>query len=290
MTTVRVAATQMACSWDSEDNLQQAETLVREAAARGAQIILLQELFATPYFCQDEDERFFELATAKKDHPMLARFARLASELEIVLPISFFERDDTQYFNALVVIDADGSEVAHYRKTHIPDAPGYYETYYFSPGDTGYCVCDTRYARIGVGICWDQWFPEAARAMVLDGAQLLFYPTAIGSEPSYPEIDSRDHWQRVMQGNAGANIVPLVASNRIGREQGQATEMDFYGSSFIADGLGAKVAEADRNSQAVITAEFDLEAVRKYRQDWGIFRTRRPDTYGILCREKNEQG
>lgn len=284
MKTVRVAATQMACSWDSEENLQRAETLVREAAAQGGQIILLQELFAAPYFCQDEDKQFFELAIAKKGHPMLARFAKLARELEVVLPISFFERDKEQYFNSLVVLDADGSEVAHYRKTHIPDAPGYYETYYFAPGDTGYCVCETRYARIGVGICWDQWFPEAARAMVLDGAELLFYPTAIGSEPSYPEIDSRDHWQRVMQGNAGANIVPLVASNRVGLEQGQSTEMDFYGSSFIADGLGAKVAEADRSSQAVITAEFDLEAVHKYREDWGIFRTRRPDTYGILCR------
>jgi len=284
MKTVRVAATQMACSWNSEENLKRAETLVRDAAAQGGQIILLQELFSAPYFCQDEDKKFFELATPKKGHPMLARFANLARELEVVLPVSFFERDGAQYFNSLVVLDADGSEVAHYRKTHIPDAPGYYETYYFAPGDTGYCVCDTRYARIGVGICWDQWFPEAARAMVLDGAELLFYPTAIGSEPSYPEIDSRDHWQRVMQGNAGANIVPLVASNRIGLEQGESTEMDFYGSSFIADGLGAKVAEADRSSPAVITAEFDLEAIHKYREDWGIFRTRRPDTYDILCR------
>jgi len=282
MTLVTVAATQMACDWDREANLRRAESLVRNAAGQGAQIILLQELFETPYFCTDELPRHFCLAHEVTGNPVLARFSDLAAELGVVLPVSFFERAGNAFFNSLAVLDADGRNLGVYRKSHIPDGPGYEEKYYFSPGDTGFRVWDTRYARIGVGICWDQWFPEAARAMALMGAEILFYPTAIGSEPPDPDHDSRDHWQRVMQGHAGANLMPLVASNRIGAEQGEGCGIRFYGCSFIAGPTGDKRAEAGRHEEAVITARFDLDAVRGQRQAWGVFRDRRPDLYGPL--------
>ncbi len=282
MSQVTVAATQMACTWDREANVKTAEALVREAAGRGAQIILLQELFETPYFCKDQKQEHFALAQPAEGHPVLARMSALAKELEVVLPVSFFERANRAHYNSLVVIDADGRNLGLYRKSHIPDGPGYQEKFYFSPGDTGFKTWATRYATIGAAVCWDQWFPEAARAMALKGAELLLYPTAIGSEPQDPALNSKDHWQRTMQGHAAANLTPLVASNRIGREAGESCALTFYGASFIADQTGAKVAEAGGDEQAVITASFDLDAIRAQRAAWGLFRDRRPDLYGPL--------
>jgi len=276
------AATQMACDWDKNGNLDRAEQLVRESAARGAQVILLQELFETPYFCKDQDEKYLALARPADNNPVLERFQALAAELEVVLPVSFFERSNNSFFNSMAMMDADGSCLGIYRKSHIPDGPGYSEKYYFSPGDTGFRVWNTRYARLGVGICWDQWFPEAARAMALMGAEALLYPTAIGSEPHFEDLDSRDHWQRVMQGHAAANLLPLIASNRVGWEDGASCELTFYGSSFIADHTGAKVAEANRDDQAIITAQFDMEEIRQARISWGVYRDRRPDLYQAL--------
>jgi len=278
---VTVAATQMACSWDIETNLSNAESLVRKAAADGANIILIQELFATPYFCKDQIEKHFELAEPVHDSGVVKHMQALAKELGVVLPISFFERDKNVYYNSLVVADADGSIVSHYRKTHIPDGPGYQEKYYFSPGDTGFVIATTKYGAIGVGICWDQWFPETARSLVLLGAEILFYPTAIGSEP-VTGLNSRDHWQRTMQGHAAANMVPLVASNRIGKEDGETCSLDFYGSSFIADHTGAKVEEAGQSDEQILLHEFDLGSIRAERTGWGLFRDRRPEHYGPI--------
>ncbi|HEV7371746.1 N-carbamoylputrescine amidase [Arenibaculum sp.] len=282
MRNVTLAATQMACTWDREENLAGAERLVRAAASKGAQIILLQELFETPYFCKDQKQEYFQLAAPADDHPLIERMAALAAELGVVLPVSFFERAHTAFYNSLVVIDADGRKLGLYRKSHIPDGPGYQEKFYFNPGDTGFRVFRTRYATIGAAICWDQWFPETARAMALQGAEVLLYPTAIGSEPQDPSLDSRDHWQRVMQGHAGANLMPLVASNRIGTEGGDSGSITFYGSSFIAGPQGEKVAEAGRDEEAVLTATFDLDRLRAARASWGIFRDRRPELYGAL--------
>jgi N-carbamoylputrescine amidase len=279
---VTLAATQFACSPDAAANLAKAEDAVREAAGRGAQVILLQELFETPYFCKDHLASHFDLARPVTGNPVLERFRALARELGVVLPFSFFERAHNAYFNSLAMIDADGGLLGIYRKSHIPEGPGYHEKYYFSPGDTGFRVWKTRYGVLGVGICWDQWFPEAARCMALMGAEVLLYPTAIGSEPHDASIDSRDHWQRCMQGHAAANVMPLVASNRVGTERGQKYEMTFYGSSFIADPSGAKVAEADRTSETVITTTFDLDAVRAQRHAWGVFRDRRPELYAPI--------
>jgi len=282
MATVTVAATQFACAPEPDANVAAAERLVRRAAAAGARIVLLQELFETPYFCKDQRRESFALARPADGHPTLERMSRLAAELRVVLPVSFFERANNAYYNSLMVIDADGRRLGLYRKSHIPDGPGYQEKYYFNPGDTGFRVWDTAYARIGVGICWDQWFPECARAMALMGADILFYPTAIGSEPQDAGLDSRDHWQRVMQGHAGANMTPLVAANRIGRERGESCAVTFYGSSFIAGPLGEKLAEAGRDEEAVLTAAFDLEGIRAARAAWGVFRDRRPDLYAPL--------
>ncbi|MEO0397801.1 MAG: N-carbamoylputrescine amidase [Pseudomonadota bacterium] len=280
---VTVACTQMACGWDVEENVQRAEGLVIKAADAGAHIVLLQELFETPYFCIDEQNRHFDLAHPLEDQATIKRFQRLARERSLVLPISFFEKSGLAYYNSIAVIDADGSVVGHYRKSHIPDFPAYEEKFYFSPGDTGFQAVDTQYGRIGVGICWDQWFPEAARAMVLKGAELLFYPTAIGSEVIQPELDSKEHWQMVMRGHAAANIVPVIASNRIGTERSESgVEMEFYGSSFIADQVGGLVKSADRTSEDILLHTFDLDAVRRQRRDWGVFRDRRPDLYGPL--------
>jgi N-carbamoylputrescine amidase len=279
---VTFAATQFACSEDAAANLGHAERLVRAAAGRGAQVVLLQELFETPYFCKDHLARHFDLARPVSGNLVLERFQGLARELGVVLPYSFFERANNAYFNSLAMIDADGALLGVYRKSHIPEGPGYHEKYYFSPGDTGFRVWRTSFGVLGVGICWDQWFPEAARCMALMGADALLYPTAIGSEPHDASIDSRDHWQRCMQGHAAANVVPLIASNRIGVERGQQYEMTFYGSSFIADPTGAKVTEADRSNEAILTATFDLDAVRAQRHAWGVFRDRRPELYAPL--------
>jgi N-carbamoylputrescine amidase len=279
MSIVTLAATQMACGWDRDANVARAEKLIREAAGRGAQIVLIQELFETPYFCKDHAPRHFDLARPLDGHPAVEHFRKVARELEVVLPISVFEKANNAFYNSVVIIDADGSVLGSYRKSHIPEGPGYHEKFYFSPGDSGFKVFDTRYARLGVAICWDQWFPETARCLALLGAEVLMFPTAIGSEPQDEGLDSSAHWQRTMQGHAAANIMPLVASNRIGVEQGERYTMTFYGSSFIASHTGEKVAEADRASETVLTAAFDLEEIRRYRQAWGVFRDRRPDLY-----------
>jgi N-carbamoylputrescine amidase len=284
---VTVAALQMSCDWDTAGNIARAERLVRAAAAKGAQIILLPELFETPYFCIEQDARHLGLAHTLEDDPAVRHFSTVARELAVVLPISFFERAGPAYFNSIAILDADGSNLGVYRKSHIPNGPGYQEKNYFSPGDTGFRVWDTRYARIGVGICWDQWFPETARVMALMGAELLFFPTAIGSEPppALP-VNSRDHWQRTQQGHAAANLTPLIASNRYGLERSlqnpEGLYIRFYGSSFIADTIGAKVAEAPEEGDAVLVHRFDLEAAREVRDNWFVFRDRRPDLYGPL--------
>lgn len=282
MTQVTVAATQMACGWNRDENIRAGERLVREAKSKGAKIVLLQELFETPYFCQDQRADLFALASPTEENPAVLHFQRLAAELELVLPISFFERANNAHYNSIAIIDADGRMLGVYRKSHIPDGPGYREKFYFNPGDTGFRVWNTRHARIGVAICWDQWFPEAARAMALQGAEILFYPTAIGSEPQNAALDSKEHWQTVMRGHAGANLTPLVASNRIGREAMTDSAITFYGSSFIAGPQGQMLAEAPREGEAVITASLDLDAVRAQRASWGLFRDRRPDLYEPL--------
>src|SRR5215469_1233618 len=255
MRKLTLAATQFACGPEPSRNLDKAEMLVRRAAAEGAEVILLQELFETLYFCKDQLASLFALARPAAANPVLARFSSLARELGVVLPISFFEQANNAHYNSVVVIDADGGELGLYRKSHIPDGPGYQEKYYFNPGDSGFRVWQTAYGRIGVGICWDQWFPECARSMALQGAEVLLYPTAIGSEPQDPSIDSREHWRRTMQGHAAANLMPLVASNRIGREQGESCAVTFYGQSFIADPTGALVASA-QETEAVLLANF----------------------------------
>ena len=281
MRKVVVAATQMSCTWDREATLAKAEKLVREAAAKGANIILLQELFETPYFCQRHDFEYMDLATTPEENPAVKRFQKVAKELDVVIPVSFFERAGNAAFNSIAIIDADGTVLGKYRKTHIPDGMPYAEKFFFTPGDTGFKVWKTKYGTIGVGICWDQWFPEAARCMALLGAEILLYPTASGSEPVL-QTDSKPHWQRCMQGHAAANIMPVVASNRIGHEVQKNSEMTFYGSSFIADETGGLVAEADRETEGVITAEFDLDAIAQKRREWGVFRDRRPEMYGTL--------
>jgi N-carbamoylputrescine amidase len=283
MRNITVAATQMACGPNAQENILRAEGLVRQAAAKGAKIILIQELFETPYFCQDEIHAFFSLAKPLSQNAAVLHFAPIAKELGVVLPISVFERAGQNFFNTVVILDADGANLGYYRKTHIPDGPGYSEKFYFSPGDTGFKVWHTKHACIGVGICWDQWFPETSRAMALMGAELLLFPTAIGSEPLAPALDSSCHWQRTMQGQAAANVMPLIAANRIGTEAGhRGTSMTFYGSSFIADHTGAKVAEANRTEETVLTATFDLDAIAELRGYWGTFRDRRPEMYGPL--------
>jgi N-carbamoylputrescine amidase len=282
MTTVTLAALQMQCGWDRDANLERAERLVRAAAARGARVILLPELFETPYFCKDHAYRYLDLATPVADNPAVRRLAPLARELGVVLPVSIFERAGNVCFNTLVMLDAGGEMLGVYRKSHIPESPGYHEKFYFAPGDTGFRVWRTRYGVVGVGVCWDQWFPETARVMALLGAEMLLFPTAIGSEPQDPTLDSRDHWTRTMQGHAAANMLPLVATNRYGREVGEANTICFYGSSFIANHTGELLAVAEREGDSVLCATVDLEAVRRYRVNWGVFRDRRPDLYRPL--------
>lgn len=283
MRNVKVAATQMSCSGDIDENIRKAETLVREAAAQGAQIILLQELFETPYFCQKEKADYYAYATELEHNKAINHFKAIAKELAVVLPISFYEKKNYARYNSLAVIDADGTVLGKYRKSHIPDGPGYEEKFYFNPGDTGFKVWNTRYAKIGVGICWDQWYPEAARVMSLMGAEILFYPTAIGSEPQDTSIDSKDHWQACMLGHAAANLIPIVASNRIGEEIDEDSSINFYGSSFIAGPQGNKIVEAGRGEQTVIVSEFDLDALEIGRIEWGIFRDRRPELYRLIA-------
>jgi len=275
---VTVAAIQCALGGPRADNIARVERLVREAAKLGANVVLPPELLEGPYFCREEKAEWFAEARAVDDDEAVKRLREVARELGIVIPVSFFERAGQAYFNSVAVVDADGQVLGVYRKSHIPDGPGYEEKFYFRPGDTGFRVWKTRHAALGVGICWDQWFPESARAMMLLGAEVLLYPTAIGSEPHEPDLDTRDPWQRAMIGHAVSNIVPVVAANRVGSEDGQR----FYGSSFIADMRGDKAAELGRDDEGVIVASFDLDAVAKTRAAWGFFRDRRPELYDVL--------
>ena len=281
MRNIKIAATQMPCTWNRQATLDKADHLVREAAQKGANIILLQELFETPYFCQLQKFQYMELATTLEENTAVEHFKKLAKELDVVLPISFFERAGNTQFNSIAIIDADGEILGVYRKTHIPDGLPYAEKFYFTPGDTGFKVWNTKYGRIGVGICWDQWFPETARSLALQGAEILLFPTAIGSEPTL-EKDSRIHWRNTMAGHAAANMMPVVASNRIGRETDEDSEMTFYGSSFIADNHGEIVEQADDCTETVLVHEFDLDELARERREWGIFRDRRPEMYKTI--------
>ncbi len=289
MRKVTVAAIQMSCTDHVQANIQKAEKFVRQAVNEGAQIVLLQELFETLYFCQKENPDYYHLATTVEENQAINHFKAIAKELKVVLPISFFEKKNNARYNALVVIDADGSVLDIYRKSHIPDGPGYEEKYYFSPGDTGFKVWKTMYGTIGVGICWDQWFPEAARIMALMGAELIFYPTAIGSEPEDPTIDSSRHWQRCMTGHSASNLVPVIASNRIGQECIEDSTITFYGTSFITDGTGEVIRQASRDQEEILLATFDLDELMHQRIEWGVFRDRRPELYAkILSLDGNQ--
>lgn len=286
MRSVKVAAVQMRCCDDVKANITRAEELVREAAAFGANIILLPELFERKYFCQERRYEYYDYAKTIEENDAVRHFAAVAEELSVVLPVSFYERDKNRLFNTVAVLDADGSILGKYRKTHIPDDHYYQEKFYFTPGDTGFKIFSTKYGTIGVGICWDQWFPETARAMAVMGAELLFYPTAIGSEPIL-DCDSMPHWRRCMQGHSAANVMPVVAANRVGLEEvspceengNQKSALNFYGSSFITDGTGEILKTMNREKEGVIVQEFDLDALCKERLDWGLFRDRRPEMY-----------
>lgn len=289
MRNVTVAAIQMQCAEEVTVNIKKAEAMVREAAKQGANIILLPELFENLYFCQEKKYESYELASPVEENLAVNHFKEVAKELGVVLPVSFYEREGNSFYNSIAVIDADGSNLGVYRKTHIPDDHFYQEKFYFTPGDTGFKVWDTRFGKIGIGICWDQWFPETARSLALLGAEMIFYPTAIGSEPVL-ECDSMPHWRRCMQGHAGSNIMPVIAANRIGKEvvtpckenAGQSSSLDFYGSSFITDETGELIRSASRNQEEILTATFDLDEIREKRVSWGIFRDRRPEMYHVL--------
>ena len=289
MREVTVAATQMACSYDTDKNVSNAEKLVRQAASEGAQIILIQELFESQYFCMDQKEELFELSKPFDNHPTIKKFSELAKELKVVLPVSFFEKANRAHYNSVAIVDADGSVLGKYRKSHIPDGPGYQEKFYFNPGDTGFKVWNTKYAKIGVGICWDQWFPEAARSMVLSGAELLLYPTAIGGEPEDDGFDSSDMWQRAMIGHSASNQIPVIASNRIGTEKGIDIENYFYGRSFVTNHVGDKIAEGSRDKEEVLIGKINLSEAETLRNVWGVFRDRRPELYkGLLNLDGSE--
>jgi N-carbamoylputrescine amidase len=280
---VKVSAIQMSMNEDKDSNIAKAIELVRSSASNGAQIILLPELFSSLYFCKDMDNKYFLWAEPLENNSLIKQFSKLAKELKVVILVSYFELSKNDYFNSLVVIDSDGTVMDNYRKTHIPDGPGYEEKFYFKEGDSGFKVYDTAYGKIGSGICWDQWFCETARILALKGAEIIFYPTAIGSEPEIG-IDSKEHWQRVQIGHAATNTVPVVVANRIGLEVGNSCEITFYGSSFITDYTGEKVAEASRDREEIIYAEFDLQENAKQREYWGLLRDRRPSHYQILSK------
>ncbi|MED5547862.1 MAG: N-carbamoylputrescine amidase [Pseudomonadota bacterium] len=273
--TISVAALQAAFGEDMDANIATVKELVREAAGRGAQVVLPPELFQGPYFCKVQDERFFATAWPAMEHPCVTALAPLAAELGVVIPVSIYEREGPHYYNSLVMLDADGKALGIYRKSHIPDGPGYMEKFYFRPGDTGFKVWDTKAGKVGVGICWDQWFPEAARCMTMLGAEVLLYPTAIGSEPHDDSLDTAIRWQRAMQGHAVSNVIPVIAANRIGNEGGQV----FYGSSFVTDHTGEKLEELGRNETGVVSSTYDLDFLQRHRAAWGFFRDRRPDLY-----------
>ena len=291
MRQVKVAALQFSCSRDVQENINKAEKMVREAADNGANIVLLPELFERQYFCQEKRYDYYDYALPLEKNPAVNRFKEVAKELGVVIPVSFYERDIDRLFNTVAMIDADGRVLGIYRKTHIPDDHFYQEKFYFTPGDTGFKVFDTRFGCIGVGICWDQWFPETARCMAVQGAEMLLYPTAIGSEPIL-DVDSSGHWRRVMQGHAAANLMPVVAANRIGVEAvepckenaGQSSSLDFYGCSFIADATGDIIASA-KQEETILYGEFDLDALKEERLSWGLFRDRRPETYVVMTKK-----
>ena len=284
MREVTLAATQMTCSKNSSENIDKAESIIRKAAGMGAQIILIQELFESTYFCMDQKDELFGLAKPFENNPTLEKMSKLASELKVVLPVSFFEKANRAHYNAIAVINADGNILGKYRKSHIPDGPGYQEKFYFNPGDTGFKVWDTAYAKIGIGICWDQWFPEVARIMALKGAEVLLYPTAIGGEPEDDGFDSSEMWQRAMIGHSAANQIPVVASNRIGTEQGEEISNYFYGRSFITNHVGDKIAEAGRDKEEVLIGKVNLDEAENLRNVWGVFRDRRTDLYNDLLK------
>jgi N-carbamoylputrescine amidase len=276
---VSVAAIQASYSTDMQANIDKTINYIELAAASGAQIILPSELFQNIYFCTTQDERWFSHAYPAFTHPCVTQLQPVAKNLDIVIPVSIYEKDGPRYYNSVVIIDADGEILGTYRKSHIPDGPGYMEKYYFRYGDTGFKVWDTKFAKIGVGICWDQWYPECARAMALKGAELLFYPTAIGSEPHDNSLDTKDPWQRAMIGHSVSNIIPVIAANRTGVENGLGSPQHFYGSSFIANHRGDKIAEMGRTEEGIISATFDLDFLETHRAAWGFFRDRRPDLY-----------
>ena len=276
--TLTVAALQASFSKDMQANIDKVSGLIRDAAAQGADVILPSELFCDHYFCKVQEEKFFATAYPWAEHPAVEQLSVLAKELGVVIPVSIYEKDGPEYYNSIVIVDADGTPLGVYRKSHIPDGPGYMEKFYFRPGNTGFRVWETMKGRLGVGICWDQWFPETARAMTLMGADILFYPTAIGSEPHDASLDTAARWRRAMQGHAVSNVIPVVAANRTGDEEGQV----FYGTSFIADHAGEIVSELGRDEEGVITAEFDLDFLERHRAAWGFFRDRRTDLYDVL--------
>jgi N-carbamoylputrescine amidase len=280
---IRIAVAQAALGGDLEHNLARVEDLIFACSAQDASVVVLPELFEGPYFCREESDAWFALARPLEGHPTIDRLSQLAREMKMVIPVSFFEKDGQAYYNSVAVIDADGSVLGRYRKSHIPDGPGYEEKFFFRPGDTGFRAWKTRAGTIGVGICWDQWFPECARAMVLAGADLLLYPSTIGSEPGNPELDTSGPWRRVMIGHAVANAAPVAAANRTGAEGPQT----FYGSSFIADHKGEIVAERGRDDEGIAVAAVDLAEVRRYRASFGFFRDRRPDLYGSLVEHES---
>lgn len=278
MPPVTVAAIQTHFTADRQENIERVTHWIERAAQQGAQIILAPELFQGLYFCQAENDMFFSQARTVDSDPAIAHFQTVAQQLRVVLPISFFEKDNQSYFNSVAIIDADGSLLGTYRKSHIPDGPGYEEKFYFRPGNTGFKVWNTRYATIGVGICWDQWFPECARIMTLQGAQLLFYPTAIGSEPQEPHLNTVKPWQRAMVGHAVCNAIPIIAANRVGVE----TNLSFYGHSFISNHVGEIIAQLDHQETQCILAQVDLDDIERYRAGFGFFRDRRPELYHLI--------
>ena len=289
MRNIKIAALQFSCCSQVQENIDKAETMVREAASNGANLILLPELFERPYFCQEKRYDYYDYALPLTENPAIRRFQAVAGELGVVIPVSFYEKEVNNTYNSVAVLDADGKNLGIYRKTHIPDDHYYQEKFYFTPGDTGFRVFDTRYGKIGVGICWDQWFPETARCMALEGAELLFYPTAIGSEPILA-CDSMPHWRRCMQGHAAMNLMPVIAANRIGKEEvkpcaengGQESSLIFYGSSFITDETGELLQTASRDQEEILTETFDLDELAAKRLEWGLFRDRRPKCYGKI--------
>jgi len=289
MAKVTVAAIQMSCSAKKEENIEKADSFVRQAAAKGAQIILLPELFETLYFCQVEDFSFYKYAAELEESKTIKHFQKLACELSVILPISFFEKKNRAYYNSAAIISSDGSILGVYRKTHLPTGPGYEEKFYFNPGDTGFKVWKTKFGSIGIGICWDQWFPESTRCLSLKGAELIFYPTSIGSEPDEPEVNSKEHWQRCIQGQAAANIVPIIVANRVGKESIKGSSVTFYGSSFIAGPTGEILAEAGEKEEEIISAEFDLDVIEDFRISWTVFRDRRPEAYKALLSFDGEE-